>query len=117
MMCGVPYRFADVAPRSNQFQVSPVRQCRISRADGTTWTRDNASSKPSANKTRVPFELNASAGLLKYGRLLVDFDVDATLEQRQRCRKPANAAPDNNNLGWRLSGGALHWKSGKVVAS
>src|ERR1051325_6605830 len=42
--CGVPYRCAVTAPRSNQFQVSPLDQCRIARRDGSTCTRFSACS-------------------------------------------------------------------------
>ena len=53
-------------------------------------------------------ELNASPNLLEYGRLLIHFNIDTSLKQCQRCRKSANASPDDNNLGRRLAGSALH---------
>src|SRR3954462_2427010 len=55
--CGAPYRWSLARPRLYQFQVLPVRQWRISLRSGLTAMRRSGSSRPSANRTRVPFGL------------------------------------------------------------
>ena len=47
----------------------------------------------------MPFErdLHAGAELLQFGGLLVDVDIDAVPDQRQRGGQPADAAADDRN--------------------
>src|ERR1700692_2473030 len=52
-------------------------------------------------------ELNASSNLLEHGRLFVHIDIDAALEQRQRCGESAYAAANDYDL-YRRYLGALH---------
>ena len=44
-------------------------------------------------------DLDAGAEFAQFRRLLVDLDVDAAANERQRGRKPADAAADNRDLG------------------
>jgi hypothetical protein len=45
----------------------------------------------------VRADLDASADLLELGRLLIDLDVEAALEQGQRGGQSANAGADHGN--------------------
>ena len=75
-------------------------QCRITRRDGSACTRLSASSRPERveHAGAVGADLDAGADLLQLGRLLVDLDVEAALEQRQRRGQSADAAADDDDL-------------------
>ena len=91
---------AVTAPRSNQFQVSPVDPVpdHAPRRQHLHALERVLEAQRIKHARAVRADLDAGADLLELRRLLVDLDVEPALEQRQRRGKPADAATDNDDL-------------------
>ena len=96
-MCGVPKRCTDAAPSVEPipgFAGAPVPQL-PPRRQHLHLPQRLFKSERIKHARAVRADLHAGADFAQHGRLFVDDDVEAALQQRKRGRQPADAAADD----------------------